>query len=639
MKKIITGLQNTMINNALNTSQAKNKTLPPPPAKRDPKANEAIYQANQAILAGVNRVVPPGSFEAPAVPRVYAPGYNPEPLSPELRMVQLNVKQPTQVIPGQVPPMPEPFNQVRRDDVELGYGSIRPEVVATVMGLGQGASKLAEAGGFYIAPPGADDTQDDYLNKALNDAEERYNKFTDEVKTAQDAKAAVDKKIVDVLKSTDTTVLQQSIADLVNQTKEISQKVTTARDFFVEKDPKSGKERFTNRGAAVVALQILSQFFGNPVQQTQLSGLITGLGSRYADEQNKLNEANFKAQLDAYNRKLQGYQAQIGVKQAEARQKLGILQFESEAEKEKLSTAKGLQRAQLDAVNSLTEKVSLEKVKAGSAEEKALVARAYTWLESGDPVFEAAARRVLQTRGYPVDIMPEAGKSMKEQERKIKMDYNRALADELKNKDAREKARLQLIARGIQIDEDKLAEQIRHNMASEAIGRANAAKSGGGGMDKLSILFNKEEILGTSKEAKSKIADIDRAMPGHISKYSAARRGYYSLFIDGDPKKGLTPQAKRFGNEPQARQVMTDAKSILDSALVTRDEYQQTVKNVNEATGLNLMVPGASEYDYRVRRQILPNVTFGPELVLPGSGKNTLPPVKSAADKGGKKKK
>ncbi len=114
--------------------------------------------------------------------------------------------------------------------------------------------------------------------------------------------------------------------------------------------------------------------FDPPFLHQSQEFLSAGLGSRYADEQNKLNEANFKAQLDAYNRKLQGYQAQIGVKQAEARQKLGILQFESEAEKEKLSTAKGLQKAQLDAVNNLTEKVSLEKVKAGSAEEKALVA-------------------------------------------------------------------------------------------------------------------------------------------------------------------------------------------------------------------------------------------------------------------------
>jgi len=386
MKKIITGLQNTMINNALNTSQAKNKTVPPPPAK-------------------------------PGVPM-----YTGKPVGPyspiNANIGQLGAEQAKQMVASVVPP--PPIAPAADTSMVKSFGggaenlmmqqsvsdTLTPEMIAQIMGVASGGARVGLTAGFDILPPKPDETEQDYLDKALGAAEDRYKTFSDDVKTAQDAKAAVDKKIVDVLKSTDTTVLQQSIADLVNQTKEISQKVTTARDFFVEKDPKSGKERFTNRGAAVVALQILSQFFGNPVQQTQLSGLVTGLGSRYADEQNKLNEANFKAQLDAYNRKLQGYQAQIGVKQAEARQKLGILQFESEAEKEKLSTAKGLQKAQLDAVNNLTEKVSLEKVKAGSAEEKALVARAYKWLESGDPVFEAAARRVLQTRGYPVDIMP-----------------------------------------------------------------------------------------------------------------------------------------------------------------------------------------------------------------------------------------
>ncbi len=576
MKKIITGLQNTMINNALNTSQAKNKTVPPPPAK-------------------------------PGVPM-----YTGKPVGPyspiNANIGQLGAEQAKQMVASVVPP--PPIAPAADTSMVKSFGggaenlmmqqsvsdTLTPEMIAQIMGVASGGARVGLTAGFDILPPKPDETEQDYLDKALGAAEDRYKTFSDDVKTAQDAKAAVDKKIVDVLKSTDTTVLQQSIADLVNQTKEISQKVTTARDFFVEKDPKSGKERFTNRGAAVVALQILSQFFGNPVQQTQLSGLVTGLGSRYADEQNKLNEANFKAQLDAYNRKLQGYQAQIGVKQAEARQKLGILQFESEAEKEKLSTAKGLQKAQLDAVNSLTEKVSLEKVKAGSAEEKALVARAYKWLESGDPVFEAAARRVLQTRGYPVDIMPEAGKSLTQKEREAKLNYQLAAEAEMKDRTARERAKLQLQERGVVVDERKIDEQIRHNKQTESISYSlGSQRAAGGGGNKLSWM-DKFEFSNWYRDSGKQVSEFDKTLSTDAVTRDNAFRGLKRIATikNGrwvyDPAKDPERSFSQADVNNRHEKFITSNRKV-NANFDERNKLADTMKSAADEVGIKRIIP------------------------------------------------
>jgi hypothetical protein len=58
---VLQGLVKTAVNNAVQTKQPNTKAnVPAVPSPRDPKANEAIYQANQAILAGINQVTPRG---------------------------------------------------------------------------------------------------------------------------------------------------------------------------------------------------------------------------------------------------------------------------------------------------------------------------------------------------------------------------------------------------------------------------------------------------------------------------------------------------------------------------------------------------------------------------------------------------
>jgi len=128
MKKIITGLQNTMINNALNTSQAKNKTVPPPPAK-------------------------------PGVPM-----YTGKPVGPyspiNANIGQLGAEQAKQMVASVVPP--PPIAPAADTSMVKSFGggaenlmmqqsvsdTLTPEMIAQIMGVASGGARVGLTAGF-----------------------------------------------------------------------------------------------------------------------------------------------------------------------------------------------------------------------------------------------------------------------------------------------------------------------------------------------------------------------------------------------------------------------------------------------------------------------------------------------------------
>ncbi len=56
--------------------------------------------------------------------------------------------------------------------------------VLQIMGVASGGARVGLTAGFDILPPKPDETEQDYLDKALGAAEARYKTFSDDVKTA-----------------------------------------------------------------------------------------------------------------------------------------------------------------------------------------------------------------------------------------------------------------------------------------------------------------------------------------------------------------------------------------------------------------------------------------------------------------------
>lgn len=478
--KLTEGLINTMINNATQLGTPKVTVLPPPPqpTPRDPKANEAIYQSNQAILGGINQVTPRGVPQVPkpvaATPQVYAPGFEPT----------------------------------------------SPENIANLMGIGQKAGKVASAAGFNITIPKKEDTLDTYLADQLTKANNALTKLTDDNKLLMQSRKNVQDEINKIVNANSTEELQQSMIDLIDKSRDIKQKVTTTRDFFIERDA-NGKERLSKRGTAVLALTMLSQFFGNPAQVGQTSAMAVALGDRYANEQNRLNENLFKNQLDDFNKKIQSYQAQIGLKSQKMQRELTPKQSELGLIDKQLSQNFELSKDQRKAINDTVKDISLAKIKAGSAEDKSLSAEAWKMVYSGDPYLEALGYATLKSLGYNVEA-PSAP-SVKAQERGVAIDYKKAAVEDLKDKKNRDAAELELKKRGVKVTEDRLVEQRAHNRVMEDVAKFNAQKprggSGGGGI--MNWLLKNQLDNNVSINTKS-INDLNKDLDRDVRDYNKA---------------------------------------------------------------------------------------------------------------------
>ena len=481
--RIATGLTNTMVNNALQLANPKVTVLPPvpQPTPRDPQANEAIYQANQAVLAGINQVTPRG------VPQV----------------------------PKPVPPVSDKPLVYKR-----GVEPISPETVAIQLGIGQKAGKVASAAGFNITIPKKEDTLDTYLADQLNKANTALTNLTTDNTKLLTARKDIQDEINKIVNANSTEELQQSMIDLIDKSRDIKQKVTTTRDFFIEKDA-NGKERLSKRGTAILALTMLSQFFGNPAQVGQTSAMAVALGDRYANEQNRLNENLFKNQLDDFNKKIQSYQAQIGLKSQKMQRELTPKQSELGLIDKQLAQNFELSKDQRKAINDTVKEISLAKIKAGSAEDKALAAEAWKMVYSGDPYLEALGYATLKSLGYSVEA--PSGPSVRAQERGVAIDYKKAAVEDLKDKKNRDAAELELKKRGVKVSEDRLIEQVAHNRVMEDVAKFNAQKprggSGGGGI--MNWLMKNQLDNNVSINTKS-INDLNKDLDKDVRDYNKA---------------------------------------------------------------------------------------------------------------------
>jgi len=565
--KLATGLINTMVNNALQTSNKT--TLPAPPVSaqqtsRDPKVNQALYDAifspSSMMMQGIRKVTPPG------VPIPQPP-----------------VAATAATVPGI--PSTSPYAP--------GFTPLSPEDIASVMGIGQKAGKVASAAGFNITIPKQDDSLDVYLNDQLNKANTALTKLgTDKNKLIEDRKKITD-DINKVLQANNTEALQQTIIDLIDKSRDIKQKVTTTRDFFVEKD-KNGKERLSNRGSAVLALTILSQFFGAPGQFQQTSMMATALGDRYAAEQNRLNENLFKNQLDDFNKKIQTYQAQIGLKTQKAQRELAPLQSQQAFIDKQLAQNFDLTKDQAKAISDTVKEISVNKIKAGSTEEKTIISEAYKQISSGDPYLEALGYATLKSRNYPVEA--PTGPSVKAQERQTKIDYQKALEDDLKNKAKRDDAKLELQRRGVVVDEKKIDELIRHNGISERIQYSLGLSRGGGtGQKKLSWL-DKFELTNYVRDGKNQINDIDKQINKLGPERDAAFRNLNKIATVKSGRWVYDPAKDTTGSYSQAdvnsrHSKWLEKNSTTNSLFDSRTNLTKVLSDVGKETGLNILIP------------------------------------------------
>jgi hypothetical protein len=241
-----------------------------------------------------------------------------------------------------------------------------------------------------------------------------------------DSITSINKRINDIIKETDPTELQKQLMTEFSKARPV-QKVATARDFFIEVD-KNRKEKLTKRGEATLVISLLANLFGAPGQGAQTSAMATGIGERFAKEQNVINEAQFKQEVDTFNQKIQGLQAQLGF-QAQKRETL------ISAEKVKLDQLKT--RLEQNTELSKTEIGNLTKVLTDAkkaetsglnSEKNQMLATAKVYYMSPDINYRKAGYNIYKMYGIN---MPEPADYTKYEE---KFDGELAVTEAKKNK-------------------------------------------------------------------------------------------------------------------------------------------------------------------------------------------------------------